>query len=247
MSDTVTTAREYYKDLLLYQWVNMPLARETIGALVDCALSDLVVLDVRDAFNLNTAVGDQLDIIGKYLGFSRRVLGQIPRNYFELVDYNTPTSTAPGLTDYTDTNLNTDGVFDNYIFAFNSFSDLGDDEYRFMLKLKLVLNSSDNTLATIQNILWKFLGYDLIAWDERDMTMSYTVLSNKSYFTKLAVSQALLPKPAGVTLSGVFNVTDQTKIFRLANYLEDNGAGGLSDYLTGFNGNQFISYQDKVS
>lgn len=86
MADTTATI-EYYKNTLLSQWVNQVRARGTIGALVDCAVCDLLINDVRDAFDINIAVGPQLDILGEYIGFSRTVYGQIIRPYFNLDDY----------------------------------------------------------------------------------------------------------------------------------------------------------------
>jgi hypothetical protein len=249
MTDLETTI-EYYKDLLLFQYADKPKARATIGVLVETALCDLLPMEMGKAFDLETAIGDQLDILGKYIGFSRRIVGEIPRTWFEVVDYVTynPATVYPGFTDYSNLDTNSDTQFYRYIYLSNSFSDLTDDEYRYMLKLKLALNSSNNTLYEIQNILFDFFGYDIIAYDLKNMTISYSVLASTSYFALLAISQGLLPKPMGVGLAGVFEVVDQTKLFGFQDYVFNaSNETGFSDYLTGFNGYQWISYLNKIA
>ena len=248
MNELETTI-EYYEDLLLAQYM-LPKARATIAALVDAALCDLVLLDVRNAFDIETATGAQQDILGTYIGFSRRVVGEIPRNWFVNVDYVTynVAVTYAGFTDYTNLSKNSDTQFYRYIYLSNSFSDLTDDEYRYMLKLKLALNSCDNTLNEIQKILFEFFNFDIICYDLRNMTISYSVSANKSYFALLAISQNLLPKPMGVGIAGVFEVIDQTKLFGLQDYVFNTGnMVGFSDYTAGFNGYQWLSYLNKIA
>lgn len=63
--------KEYYADLLIIQYQNKPKAYDTIKALVDGVIMNQLPLEVQAAFDLDTAVGAQLDIIGKYAGVSR--------------------------------------------------------------------------------------------------------------------------------------------------------------------------------
>lgn len=71
MSYDVNGTIEYYKDLLLYQYNDKPRARATIGLLAAQAICDLLILEVNDAFALETAAGVQLDVIGEYVGINR--------------------------------------------------------------------------------------------------------------------------------------------------------------------------------
>jgi hypothetical protein len=244
MSDLNTTT-EYYKDLLLYQYLNQPKARATIGELVKLALTDFVAFSVRNAFDIETAVGVQLDQLGEYIGLSRRVFIDVSRPYFQFVDYAAPV-TCIGMTDYTDPSTNLDSVFYRYIFAQNSFYDLTDDEYRFMLKFKIVLNSCDATAYSISTLLYNFFGTDISFFDGEDMTISYAIPETVSYFVTLAIDLGLLPKPMGVRLVGVFQVTDPAKLFGFADYTYDIGNIGFSDYISGFNGYQFLDYTNKL-
>lgn len=78
----MTTAQiiQYYSNLLILQYRGCPKARAHIQALVGPIVMDQLPLQVQDAYNLETAVGVQLDVLGKYAGISRVVLnftGQI--------------------------------------------------------------------------------------------------------------------------------------------------------------------------
>lgn len=202
----IDTAKTYYSDLLLYQYVNLPKAREHVATLAGAAMCDFVAASVRDAFDINTAVGAQLDILGKYIGFDRRINVPIDRPYWRLADCTTydPETPVVGLTDYTDATVNSDSVFYRYFMASQATQDLEDEEYRYLLKLKAVLNASDNTLAFIMDLLYDFFGSDIALVDNCDMTMTYTVQPGVSRITELAVNQGLLPKPAGVGITVVY-------------------------------------------
>lgn len=62
---------EYYADLLIIQYRNKPKAKATIELLADLFTVDLLPLNVKNAFDLDTAIGVQLDSIGKYMGITR--------------------------------------------------------------------------------------------------------------------------------------------------------------------------------
>lgn len=62
---------EYYSNLLIFQYSNKPKAVATIKATVTPIIMDQLPLTVQDAFDLDTAIGYQLDTIAKYVGVSR--------------------------------------------------------------------------------------------------------------------------------------------------------------------------------
>lgn len=61
----------YYADLLILQYLEKPRAYETIRATIRPFIMDQISLDVQNAFAIDTAVGVQLDVIGKYVGANR--------------------------------------------------------------------------------------------------------------------------------------------------------------------------------
>ncbi len=246
MSD-LETAIEYYQDLLIFQYLSQPKARAQIGLFSGTALIDLVENEVSAAFDIDTAVGPQLDVLGEYIGFSRVIPSQVPRDYFTVVDYN-DVQPQTGFTDYTDGLINAGSSFYLYIFQNTSFYTLADPEYRPLLKLKIVLNTSDNTLYTIDNLLWAFFGDTLVVYDQADMTLTYFVTGSASRTAILAVSQSLLPKPMGVRITAVFQVLGPTNVFSFQLYEYETGSTtGFCDYLTGFNGNSWLIYQNRIA
>lgn len=62
---------KYYSDLLILQYIGKPKAYATITAQVSPVFMDQLPVSVQDAFNIDTAVGVQLDVIGKYVGAFR--------------------------------------------------------------------------------------------------------------------------------------------------------------------------------
>ena len=61
----------YYANLLILQYREKPKAYATIEALVALAIMNQLPVDVLNGFDFDTAEGDQLDVIGKYVGVSR--------------------------------------------------------------------------------------------------------------------------------------------------------------------------------
>lgn len=60
-----------YVDLLILQYRQKAKARAMIDTQVTPVIMDQLPTQVQDAFDPTTAVGDQLDVIGKYVGVSR--------------------------------------------------------------------------------------------------------------------------------------------------------------------------------
>lgn len=65
--------KAYYADLLILQYRSKPRAYATIQASVDLFIQNQILFAIRDAFDIDTAIGAQLDILGKYAGVSRLV------------------------------------------------------------------------------------------------------------------------------------------------------------------------------
>lgn len=68
---TIQELIDYYVGLLIIQYNNQPKAIETIELLVRQSTMEQLPEQVRDAFDLDTAVGVQLDMLAKYVGVTR--------------------------------------------------------------------------------------------------------------------------------------------------------------------------------
>ena len=64
---------DYYADLLIIQYATKPKAYATIQLIIKNIIMDQLPDQVQNAFNIDDAVGVQLDILGKYAGVSRSV------------------------------------------------------------------------------------------------------------------------------------------------------------------------------
>lgn len=231
----------YYQGLICFQYRNKPKARATIGLYAKQVLGDDLASQLLTSFDVNTAVGVQLDTIGKYVGVPRDVatapivdffgfwryeeLDPEAQNPNGFLSYLTPTIVEEGdtftiptgavVTFYLPIAVDGDLVIDGdlietstvgnqaqfYEYQFQTKSNLAlsDTSYRLLLKLKIVLNASDNTLASIQEYLQTFLGGLVTVVDNKDMTLTYNV-SPSSPLT-VDVLEKYLPRPMGVAIT----------------------------------------------
>lgn len=181
-----------YENLLIVQYSDKPKASETISSIVKRFKNNFDLLEqMEDAFDLDNAIGKQLDIIGKIVGISRNVEGVIPKIFFGF-----------------DGNVNARG-FDSaafYTLDQQQYTDtqLSDSDYRFFIRMKIAKNHakatmSDDNGSNLNNIvLSMFDGYAYMV-DNKDMSVTiYVENSPKSYLLPYAISLDLIPLPQAV-------------------------------------------------
>ena len=199
--------KDYYANLLIIQYRNLPNARGTIESLVGESYADGISLDVLNAFDLETAVGQQLDILGKYIGLSRQV----------------------------------------NIFLPNQTTRLNDDDYRTLLKLKLITNNGRASTGDIKKSLYELFPDTIRVYDNRDMSYTYFVSDTLQDLMTVIVSERLLPLPMSVDYRLIFVSKDVTKFFGFSNYTGiNNNPNGFTRYSQGFR-NYFLRYKDRFT
>lgn len=184
---------------LIIQYGNKSNAVSTVTAITEefeLIYDNANILDV--AYNLDTAIGKQLDVIGRIVGISRTVPFSVPKKYFGF-----------------------DGHLNSYPFGskFNvvvsypfrsrfeiPYSDghLNDNDYRFFIKAKIIKNYAtskniDSSNLSIQNAIDYLFNSKAYIIDNKDMTM--TLYIDSSYdSSKLTYLENLdlLPRPQGV-------------------------------------------------
>jgi hypothetical protein len=238
----------YYANLLIIQYNGKQKAKETIELNVNTLLSDNIVCEVQDAFNLETAVGAQLDILGKYIGVDRFFASSaaLIGEFFSLTSYPTlGTDSEIGMTDFAN--------YDTDIGGFASYEDLlatqtlNDDDYRTILKLRIVQNNSDHSHKSIDDGLFIFFANSLIMSANENMTMVYFVNNSVFRLSLIAFSKGVLPRPMGVKLNGL--VEQDRKMFGFTNYnrtLISNKVTGFTNYVDGFTKEGEILTYEKV-
>ncbi len=197
----------YYASLLILQYLGKPKAVGTVTAFVKPALMDQLIAAVQEAFNLETAVGVQLDTLGKYAGIARIV--------------NTFTSRVV----------------------------LGDDDYRLLIKVKILSNNSGSSLYDIQTLLQVYFPGTLLVFDYRNMRMDYMFDSaiGSMDLAEAFVTNGLLPKPMGVQLGALIYAVNINSFFGFRTYqvpaVKVRGFNRYTDYQTD---RPWLRYSDAI-
>ena len=195
--EQIQATTRYYSALLPIQYRGLARADATIQILAKAGIADMLFSQFGPAFDLATAVGPQLDILGEYIGVPRDIgpASSIPYYGFALSGGGGNTN---GLTAATG-NVNTTGVFYQSTSTGQQHTDLLDTAYQFILQLKIILNASDGTLASIQQYLATFFRNLVYVVDNADMTLTYSVSVNCP--VPVSVLTGYLPKPMGVGIT----------------------------------------------
>jgi hypothetical protein len=193
----IDTTISYYVGRLIYQY-QQPNAQRTIAILVKQLLADNLAWQLQDAFNIPTAVGPQLDILGKYVGIPRNIGDPTPLPFFGFVRYSGVGSNQHGFTRYAG-GSNADAVFYRYGYNQANATALSDTAYLFMLLFKIALNSCDQTLAAVQIMLQTLTSGNVHLVDNKDMTITYQV--GPGIPVSAQTLTPYLPKPMGVGIT----------------------------------------------
>lgn len=192
---------EYYVKLLIIQYAGRPKAQATIRAFAKALMADGVMFAVRDAYNIETAVGVQLDVIGKYVGIDRFYNITAPEGYFRTPDYEevNPQDEPGGFTDYA--GFDVDDQY-NGTMTYNSIvtknNQLNDEDYRQLIKLKIIQNHSNHSHQSIDDSIFAFFGTDVIPTSQGNMHMYYFISDDASSIVLAAQAKGVLPRPMGV-------------------------------------------------
>lgn len=179
-----------YTQLITSEHADKPKFSAMVAAVAGAFVNSQNFLSsMPDAFDLDEAVGSQLDILGLWIGVSRRIKVPVSNVYFSW-------DTAGVGWDQ--------GVWLQSTDASSTISVLDDDTYRLVLRAKIGANNWDGTIITAAPILSEIFGdsgtYVQIR-DNGDMSFTAYILGPKPSALKMAlISGGYIPiKPAGVT------------------------------------------------
>ena len=198
----------YFTNLLILQYRNKPKAKATIETLATNLFSNdtggIFPLDVENAYDLDNASQKQLDVIGKYIGYSSDV-DIIIDNNFKYAEYDNSVNPDTGYSEY-------NGSRESLPYA----------EYRYTTYLKKILQYGDYTkilgfLAETKNKILSLGEIDSLLEKYFD-GLIYVVEGNKSVVYHYAqdfltdfenedqlqvFTQKYMPKPMGCSVSSV--------------------------------------------
>lgn len=200
----------YFTNLLILQYKNKPRAKATIETLTRNAFSDtqnnIFPIEVQNAYNLDTAVGKQLDVLGKYLGYDR-ILPIPIDNTFKFAEYDGSINPEQGYSEYNDNK--TTYPYAEYRYSTYDYYYMDNAPYRKVLKMISYLKGKPLSLGNINDALDYAFNGDIYVV-EKDKEIEYHLLKGAEDFAFLNTQDKLnmffnkyFPRPTGCSLSAI--------------------------------------------
>lgn len=178
-----------YTDLLPSQHRNQPRFVAALEVLTQ-ALAGITaaVQALPQSYSIDTAVGAQLDVVGQWVGVSRRLLSPIPNVYFTFDEAGKGWD---------------EGYWKPAFAPVDGIEYLDDTSYRAVLRLAVAAHHWDGTnrsYAALPVQLEGSAGNIVSVYDRQDMTLDVRVLGvQPSLFLRQVIAQQnLIPRPMGV-------------------------------------------------
>lgn len=188
----------YYVNLLIIQYHKKPKARATIEFLTKLVFANMILLQIRDGFDWRTAVGPQLEIVGKWVGVDKFYNGQLLflRPWFSLIDWNsTPDNLQGGFSNFENFETLEGGIID-YSTIKPTQNQLSDDAFSIMIGLKIIKNSINHTAKNIDDAIWNYFnGKVYTVWQGK--TLTYYYQPELREVLQVALVKNVLPVPTG--------------------------------------------------
>lgn len=187
-----------YTELITNYHVTKPLFLKHVD-LITRPFTDIsgITADILRKFDLDSAQGEQLDIVGLWVGRGRDVTTPISNVYFS---WDTDgLGWGQG---------NWQGPYD----PDNGFTALSDDVYRLVLKAKIAINQWDGTVGGLEDLMEQIFqgtGIDMQIIDNMDMSISINAIAingidnTSAELIEVIKSGALTVKAAGVRVKSL--------------------------------------------
>ena len=201
---------EYYKNLLIIQYHNKPKAKAVIETLVSEILNVVdFAIQIRDCFNIETAVGAQLDIIAKYFGVSRYYPDIIFNKEYYNFQYTEGSGVKPPEAEapyppeghpFQTVQKKGEGLYKTLRDRKRNPYTMTDSELRSLIKLRIICFKEEKlTYSYWYEIFFNFFNLEIIPVINSNMTVDYYIDSTTSHlYDIVSVHTEILPAPAGV-------------------------------------------------
>jgi Protein of unknown function (DUF2612) len=195
---TVQEALNYYQSLLIIQYNSLPKASQTIQCLANCSVCDGLIFSLQTAFDLDTATGQQLAIIGRIVGVPYMIQGlDLVDTFMTFTNWNgQPASVGFN-------NWNSPVYGDAWAsWLTNAIYTPTDMEMRALIQLKIMKNNYYPSLGIIVPALQNVFGGAITVVDNFNKTLTYNF--KNPYHNVGTIAQFLgniVPRPMGCSVT----------------------------------------------
>jgi hypothetical protein len=186
-----------YTNLITSEHSTKPKYMAMVGAVAQCFVDQQNALNAMPAaFDLDQAIGPQLDAVGQWIGLTRNIKVPIGNVYFS----------------WDTTNVGWDqGVWKRAGDPDVGISSLDDPSYRLLLRAKIGANHWNGSMRDSVPILAGIFapeGLTARLADNQDMSMTISLNGGQlSALTKALIDGGYVPvRPAGVSVNYVYNI-----------------------------------------
>ncbi|MEH5098348.1 DUF2612 domain-containing protein [Atlantibacter hermannii] len=197
-----------YTLMLIKQYWEKPKAKAEIKAML--AQWQIIADFIRNPsnFDLDSVTGYRLDVIGRIVGLPRSVPEALAKVFFGFQGH----TNSAGFASKSNPGYSGAPFYSKFAPAYGPYQ-LGDNEYRRFLRVKIARNAAAATIASedrvsLQDVIQAAFNGRAYVTDRQDMTLALNVSSQVSVDElRLIVRLGLLPKPAGVRYDYFYQVT----------------------------------------
>ena len=197
-----------YTLMLIKQYWEKPKAKSEIQAMLKQWQIIADFIRNPDNFDLDKVTGYRLDVIGRIVGLPRSVPAAIAKLFFGFKKH----SNSNGFDSKSNVSYIGAPFYSKFSPAYGDYQ-LGDNEYRRFLKVKIARNASSSTISSddrvsIQEVIQAAFNGEAYVTDRKDMTLALNISPQVSVDElRLIIKLGLLPKPAGVRYDYFYQVT----------------------------------------
>lgn len=198
-SQQINEMVKYYQNLLIMQYHERLNAKKDIEIKSKNATGDFLLLDMWKYFDVDTAEGAQLDLIGKIVGVERKVDG-FDFN-IKMYSYNDTELLMFGAEDrgMSDVDHINEIIWRDIDTASRSIYAMTDDQYRQLIKMKILINNSSSTCKEFDDTFYRIFGTSVICINNHDLSITFNVKLDAQLVFRIAVFLGILPIPLAVS------------------------------------------------
>ncbi len=186
-----------YTSLITSEHNQKPMFMAMVGAVTGAVAAVTAgIQSIQPAFDLNQAVGKQLDVLGQWIGQERTVENVLVLGFFGFAD----DPAALGFGERTD--ISVGGIWYNLGETFTGSTVLNDGDYLTILKARIVKNQSNGTPNDIENALNYIFDVPCTLVDNGTLNVTINISEPITSTAEALLSGLdILPRPAGVAFT----------------------------------------------